>query len=739
MTNTIHTVKIKNMLQIIEVNSKKIRIDGSLLKGKRHLTQDEIKILKQNRNRFTGDLWENFYVSEKEFDPSFIQDSSFDGFVIIGNLKNINLKFHDLELHAGIFNSYLKNTVLSDDIAIQNVNYLENYRIGSNSILFNIQEMCCTSHSKFGNGFIKENEPESNRIQIAVRNENEGRSVLPFESMLTTDAYIWSNFRDDKILLERFKELTENLNNPRETTFGTVGENTVIKNTTVIKDAKIGCNAYIKGAFKLKNITVLSSQEESSQIGEGVEMVNGIMGYGSRVFYQAVAVRFVIGKNCQLKYGARLLNSILGDNSTVSCCELLNNLIFPFHEQHHNSSFLIASMISGQSNIASGATIGSNHNSRSPDGEIIAGRGFWPGLCSDFKHNSRFASFVLVAKGSYQAELDILYPFSLVAPDKKSEKINIIPAWWYLYDMFAISRNNYKFKSRDKRKIKIQHIETNPLAPDTIQEVLFAIKRIINLTKEQFFSDKKKDSETAQKSDEELYQEAKDFLHKNEKFDFILHDDICQKKFGAQICKPVKAYKMYRKIVKFYVATILLRTKEFLKIPGTIQTLFNQILKYPLYTKWHNAGGQVIPEEKLTELFSLIKSKKINSWNEVHAFYDECENNYLLWQARYSLWLLEKLYSRKISDFTKEIIDDFVNDTQIVANDMYKSSLDSRRKDFTDYYRMMTYRNTDEMLNVLGKLENNDFLITLEKDTKEFIKNLKETFYEEQGNSILRQ
>ena len=86
-------------------------------------------------------------------------------------------------------------------------------------------------------------------------------------------------------------------------------------------------------------------------MGEGVELVNGILGYGSKVFYQAVAVRFVIGRNCQLKYGARLLNSVLGDNSTVSCCELLNNLIFPFHEQHHNSSFLIASTVCGQSNI----------------------------------------------------------------------------------------------------------------------------------------------------------------------------------------------------------------------------------------------------------------------------------------------------------------------------------------------------------------------------------------------------
>jgi ADP-glucose pyrophosphorylase len=98
-----------------------------------------------------------------------------------------------------------------------------------------------------------------------------------------------------------------------------VGEDSVVKNCTLIKDVKIGMNAYIKGAFKLKNITVCSSYDEPSQIGEGVEMVNGILGYGSRVFYQAVAVRFVIGRNCQLKYGARLLNTILGDNSTVSC------------------------------------------------------------------------------------------------------------------------------------------------------------------------------------------------------------------------------------------------------------------------------------------------------------------------------------------------------------------------------------------------------------------------------------
>lgn len=382
------------------INKSDIHIDvpEQFLDGKRHLTPAEISALVDNLNSSEDPTWENVYVDDDRFgfDPTLIKNSMFSGFVILGRIWPANLKYHDLELQTGIYSSKLRNVVAGNDDAIHNAS-IENYHLGSRIMLFNIQEMSCTNHSKFGNGILKEGEPESNRIDIAVCNENGGRAVLPFEKMIPADAYIWARYRDDEILMRRLKELTE-AEEPRTLdTSGIVEDDVVIKNTTLIKDAKIGAFAYIKGAFKIKNVTILSDADEVSQIGEGVELVNGIVGYGSRIFYQAVAVRFVIGRNCQLKYGARLLNSVLGDNSTVSCCELLNNLIFPFHEQHHNSSFLIATTVLGQSNIAAGATIGSNHNSRSPDGEIIAGRGFWPGLCSSFKHNSRFASFVLPA------------------------------------------------------------------------------------------------------------------------------------------------------------------------------------------------------------------------------------------------------------------------------------------------------------------------------------------------------
>ena len=542
------------MVKVEEFDEKQsnLVIPQELIKGKRHLTKSEIEILEKNLNHNDDPSWDNFYVDAGEgcFDPTLIHLSFFSGFIILGRLRKVNLSYHDLVLTCGIRRSRLSNVVVGDDNVIRNVAYLDNYRFGSRVILFNIQEMCCTNHSKFGNGILKEGEPEENRIWIGVANENDGRSVLPFESMIPADAYIWSHYRDDPKLLDRFVELTEKGNDRKLNTFGYIDDDTVIKNSNIIKDVRVGKCAYIKGAFKLKNITILSSPEEKSQIGEGVELVNGIFGYGSKAFYQAIAVRFIIGRNCQVKYGGRVLNSVLGDNSTISCCEVLNNLVFPFHEQHHNSSFLIATTIQGQSNIASGATIGCNHNSRSPDGEIFARRGFWPGLCSDFKHNSRFASFVLVAKGSYQNELDIPYPFALVSPGENgSQAIRIIPAFWFMYDMFAITRNNNKFKKRDKRKIKVQNIETDPFAPDTMQEIMSALDRIIGLTRDYLIATRNDALESAA-NDDQKFQKAKDFLHQNPEADFVFDDEVCQKKYGAKILKPVQAYKMYRKIVK---------------------------------------------------------------------------------------------------------------------------------------------------------------------------------------------
>lgn len=695
------------------------------ISGHRHLTASEIIILKENGNTSSSPDWSNLYVTD-EFDPSLIQNSCFYGTVVINRLIPSTLKYHDLELETGIYHSMISCCTFGDDVVVRNVTYLCNYAVGNRVMLFNIQEMSCTNHSKFGSGILKDGEPEENRVWIGVANENDGRRILPFENMLPADAYIWSHYRDDQKLLDRFVELTECNNSGKLDTHGIVEDDVIIKNTSLIKDVKIGSAAYIKGAFKLKNITVRSSEEEPSQIGEGVELVNGIMGYGSKVFYQAIAVRFVIGRNCQIKYGARVLNTVLGDNSTVSCCELLNNLVFPFHEQHHNSSFLIASTIMGQSNIASGATIGSNHNSRSPDGEIIAGRGFWPGLCSDFKHNSKFASFTLVSKGSYQCELNITYPFSLVSIDSTEQAIHIKPAYWFQYNMFAIARNNSKFQKRDRRVIKEQHIETDPLAPDTVQEILRALDRIIKLTAHEL----EDNNRWFNRQETDRYQNAKDYLHQNPETDLILKDHECMKRYGAKILKPAQGYREYRKVTKYFAVKALAAWADRHGAASLCAGHFKEIEKLPLYTAWVNIGGQVIPEEKLDELFAGIKAGKINSWNEVHAFYDMCDASYEDWKTRYALWVLEQLYTRPYTEFTPSVFKDIRADVTAVSDYMYENSILSRQKDYSDYFRSITYRNEEEMLAVVGKLEDNSFLKELKKTTADFGSRLEVLFRE---------
>lgn len=719
-----------NMITIFtEPNYKSLpKLEDRFLFGKRHLTKDEIEELKKY-NKNEDETWQNVFVDEKGFDASLVSGNSIRGFLVFGELRKVNLSYHNLCLCAGLYDSNVENIVLGSDVCVRNVSYFSNYHIADKVILFNIQEMACTNHAKFGNGILKDGEPEKNRIWIGVGNENDARAILPFDKMIPADAYLWSRYREDSELMNRFFEITISSYPRTLDTYGFIGSNTVIKNTTSLKDVKVGENAYIKGAFKLKNITIYSSEDEPSQIGEGVELVNGIVGYKNNIFYQAVAVRFVMGRNCQLKYGARLLNSVLGDNSTVSCCEILNNLIFPFHEQHHNSSFLIASTVCGQSNVASGATIGSNHNSRSPDGELFAGRGFWPGLCSDFKHNSKFASFVLISKGSYQNELNITYPFSLVCSNGTDKPISIIPAYWFLYNMYAIARNNSKFKKRDKRVIKIQHIETNPLAPDSVQEVVESLERIIELTSE-YLIGKGYEKIIGALTETERLQVAKDYLHQNPNADFILQDKNCQRKYGANVCKPAKAYKEYRKILKYFAVSILIEYCSIRHIESLNKREIERLLEYPLFTKWQNVGGQVIPEEKIDELFIRIKSKELNSWEEIHDFYNNCENYYLTYKVAYALYLLEFLYSKPMLNFTSEIFADIIKDVTIVSDEMYNSAIDSRRKDYDDFFRKITFKNDEEMKAVLGTLNDNEFLNEMKVETENFDKRVNEIFKE---------
>jgi hypothetical protein len=648
----------------------------------RNLRQDEIEALEKNQN--TSANWGEILVTGT-FDPGQIRNTEFIGLVRIGSVRDAVIEHHDLRLAVGITNSMIISCDIGDDVAIHNVSYLSHYIIGDQCILFNISEMNTTDHAKFGNGIVKEGEPEEVRIWLDLMNETGSRKVLPFDGMITADAYLWARYRDDIDLQKKLKEITQNRIDNKRGYYGTIGNQCVIKNSLILKDVKIGYCCYIKGANKLKNITINSSEEEPTQIGEGVELVNGIIGYGCRIFYGCKAVRFILGNNSNLKYGARLINSFLGDNSTISCCEVLNNLIFPAHEQHHNNSFLVAAIVMGQSNVAAGATIGSNHNSRANDNEVQAGRGFWPGLCTSIKHSSRFASFTLLSKSDYPAEMDIRLPFSLVNNNRSKDQLEVIPAYWWLYNMYALVRNTRKFHQRDKRLHKIQHIEFDALAPDTVEEILEACRLL-----EKWIT-KAGASENAEVQGE--------YMEKSKRKVVIL--------------KAHRALSAFNDMLHSYAVTNLVKYRE--DHPEATFTTMCAVLNGNRITDWVNMGGQLVPVRDVDVLRSDIGSGRVVTWEEIHQRYDDLWMTYPLEKQKHAFAILKYLF--RTDHLTKEqwqcAIDKAVVVQQYICDQVYLS----RKKDFDDPFRKMTYRNEAEMKAAIGTIEDNDFIQQVREET----------------------
>lgn len=688
--------------------------------GWRHLSSDEVAQLVRNSNTATN--WDDIWVTD-EFDPIMIRNNRFFGMVRIGRVKCEVLQYHDLRVPVGITDSSIISCDIGDNVAIHDVHYMANYIVGDNCILFNIQEICTTDHSKFGNGIIKEGEAENVRITLEVMNEAGGRSILPFDGMITSDAYLWAKYADDKKLQQRLKEITQNSFDNHRGYYGTIGESCVIKNSWILKDVKVGPYCYIKGASKLKNVTINSSEAEPTQIGEGVILVNGITGYGCRIFYSAVATRFVLGDNCSLKYGARLIHSVMGDNSTISCCEVLNNLIFPSHEQHHNNSFLISACIMGQSNMAAGATIGSNHNSRAADGEIVASRGFWPGLCSSVKHSSRFASFTILSKADYPNELNIKLPFSLVNNNTKNNELEVMPAYWWMYNMYAMARNTSKYQSRDKRKRKIQNIEFETFAPDTMEETIAARKLLEVWTAKAHLIKSKVDF--TEYKNKELRQIGQNLLINQPEYVDSLEvfgEGMEKGKRKVRILKPRKAYNAYGEMILYYAVKNIIHylgeNKE-----NSIEKL-NNMFEGKRLREWINLGGQMMPNEYVEQLRNDINEGVLNTWDEIHQRYNELWENYQQEKLRHSyLSLLYLLQTDNLSEEAwNETLDKAVEIQQFICNQVYES----RKKDYENPYRNATFRNEEEKIAVIGTIDETSFVKQIIEETEQFIALVKE-------------
>ncbi len=595
----------------------------------RNLTTEEIDKLKSLGNRSNN--WQTIRVAE-HFDAERLTDNRLEGDVTIGEMTESTLSCTSLSLPIGISGSWLQNCTIGNNCAVHNVKMLSGYTVGNNCLLFNIDEMTAS---------------DDDHPWLEPMNENGGRKILPFNGMTIGDAYMWARFRGESAMIERLEQITRQTIQTTQGGYATVGDCCTIKNTKC-----------------LRNVAIRSSADDPTLVEECIMLGDGVIGYGCKLEYGIIAERFLLGEHVHLEFGLRLNDTVVGDNSTLARCEVGNSIIFPAHEQHHNNSFLIAALVMGQSNVAAGGTLGSNHNSRTADNEISCGRGFWPGLCVSVKHSSRFASNCLLAKADYPSELNITLPFALVNNNAAKNQLEVMPAYWWMYNMYAMDRNSRKFAARDKRHYKAQHIEFDNLAPDTAEEIIIGRDLLHIWT-------------------EEAYREGKT--------EIVAHG-MEKGKRKTVILKAGEAYNAYRDMLVYYAMNTL--------SPVFGDKLPNSTLaEGQRETHWVNIGGQLVAEQDMKQLIADIADGRLNSWDDIHSRFDTLWEAYPAAKQRHAYQVLCHLSQKKCLDEQEwsmynaqyQRIKQYVADQKVL----------SRKKDDDNEFRRMTYWNDAELHAVL--------------------------------------
>ncbi len=678
----------------------------------RHLGEEEIARLERNGNHSSH--WDIVMVCDP-FDPDRVRNCYFNGLVRIGVMEDDTLEANGRFLSVGIYNSTIQSSDIGDNCAVHNAHLLERVLLGDKVSVLNVGELISFDDAHFGEA----GDVDSPKAPwIHVWNESGGRRILPFSSMQPADAWFWAKFRGEQELQQRLLEMTRRSVDWLGP-YGMIGDESCVLHSEQVRNVMLGPGTLVKGASRLENVMVNSSIDHPVRLLSGVDLVDSIVNAGAHLDRRSTVHRTILGQDVHLDFGARVDHSVIGDFSAIECGEVRNVICFPHHGQHHNTGFLIAACLEGQSNLAAGATIGSNHNSRQADGEIVANRGFWPGLSTTLKHNSRFASFTLIAKGDYPAEINLRLPFSLISNDILDDSLNVVPAFAFRHNMYSLVRNEQKFQKRAGWQKAESLFETDFLAPDTVEEMFDAMSVLEDWTARAWLTANGEDLESLE--DLEIRDKGCSLL-------LGQHDAVRRLEVKGlrveksnrfvRVYRPEQAYRAYREMIQFYAVRTLLK---YMKSEGMAS--LDVLKEIPADSNiWVNVGGQLVRGDDLDALHAGILSGRIGTWERFHAEMQQMRRHYAEHKASHAMSALMRISGWVFEDIEPVFWNIALDRARVIQNRVARLVRESRNKDYENPFRQITFDSHDERNAVVGALDQDAVIKQAVDDAKELVK-----------------
>ena len=420
----------------------------------RKLSADEIKQLEQQG--CLSDNWEQVEVASV-FSCSCLHYVKFTGHNRLGVFEKKLAINDELSVQSGIFNAWLHNCTIGDNVFIRNVGqYISNYTIENEVVIQDVGVVETVGTSSFGNGEWMNVISESGTHRIPIYNELSAQL-----------AYLLVSFREKTTLVSTLEKMIVSYSDKIKSTKGTIKTGAVISGCRTIRNVFVGENAHLENAMNLTNGSICSSFEAPVYVGNGCSCANFIIQSGTSLNNGVLLSNCFVGQGGLFDKQFSAEHSAFFANCQGFYSEVCSVFAGPYTVTHHKSSLLIAGMFSF-ANVGSGSNQ-SNHAYRTgPIHYGITERGIKLGSDSYLFLPARIGAFTLVSGRHYNHPDTSDFPFSYLI--ERNEKTQLIPG--INFATIGTWRDVQKWKERDGRKgEKIDKIHFDLLNPFLVEKM----------------------------------------------------------------------------------------------------------------------------------------------------------------------------------------------------------------------------------------------------------------------------
>ena len=598
-----------------------------------NLTAEQIAVLEAQSCRCEN--WSEVTVAE-DFNPKYVRNVNFSGQIRLGSFNKIFTLAGGIRKHSGIYHATLHNVVVGDDCMIEHIrNYIANYIIGDGSYIENVTDLITYGETSFGNG-----------TKVSVLNETGGREVAIHEHLSSHEAYITALYRHDQKLIESLNDLVSKYVESSKSSFGVIGKNVEILDAMHIVNVKIGDNARIKGASRLRNGSIVSCPEAPVYIGMNVIADDFIVESGSSITDGVSLTRCFVGQACILGHGYSASDSLFFSNCQGENGEACALFAGPYTVTHHKSTLLIAGMFSFM-NAGSGSNQSNHMYKLGPIHQGIFERGAKTTSDSYVLYPAKIGAFSLVMGRHVNNPDTSDLPFSYLI---EQQGVTYIIPGVNLKSVGTI-RDVKKWPSRDKRKDphRLDHINFNHLSPFTVQKMFDGIE-ILEKLKEA----------SGNRADNYYYKKS------------IIRN--------ASLHKGLKYYQTG--IIKFLGNSFISRIQDadLSSDEGLRRALRrdNPVGAGP----WLDISGLICPASEIEKLCDDLTEGKVRDLVELGSRFGQIASNYYSYEWTWAYDAIEKFWGYDLATITRSQAIDLISQWKNAVISLDKLIYDDAGKEF---------------------------------------------------------